>query len=176
MAIPLPARHSDTAVVLAAVLSMVAAAVLVAAAPEPYREAELSYYVQVEQGHPSMGIMLQPVNSSFSKALGLTIAFALNMTQAQASTSKPVGVAHGYTVDTSYDSSYAGFETEIIRYDDGVYKGTVHFQALLDGSDPAEVAVLGGTGSFRGVVGWGTISQVLRQPPRLVYRHTLYFH
>ncbi|MCO5563694.1 hypothetical protein L7F22_017341 [Adiantum nelumboides] len=144
--------------------------------PKPYKKSKLSYYVQVVRGHPSMGILLKPLNSSYNHGMGFTTIFALNMTQTKANTSRPLGVARGYTVNTAYasDTEYAGFETEIISYDDGEYKGTIHFQAMLDGSS-AEVAILGGTGSFRSVRGWGTVTQTLLQLPYVVYFHKLHF-
>ncbi|KAH7290036.1 hypothetical protein KP509_30G029600 [Ceratopteris richardii] len=107
--------------------------------------------------------------------MGLTTIFNLNMTMGQSNDSTPLGFARGYTVDTAYQAGqYAGFKTEILSYNDGTYKGTIHFQAMLDGST-AEVAVLGGTGSFRGVRGWGIVTQVLASPPYTVYQHNLKF-
>ncbi|KAH7290037.1 hypothetical protein KP509_30G029700 [Ceratopteris richardii] len=145
------------------------------AAAKKFTKSKLSYYVQVLRGDPSLGILLQPINASFSNAMGYTTIFNLNVTEAQSNTSTAVGFARGYTISTGYKvNEYSGFESEIISYDDGTYKGTIHFQAMLDGSS-AEVAVLGGTGSFRGVRGWGTVTQVLLNPPYVVFYHQLHF-
>jgi hypothetical protein len=136
----------------------------------------------VELGASDFGVDLGPLNGSRSGAFGEVDVFDLNITDgADASSSRCLGSVRGFTVQTSYDpasgsASSRDVEVELVTYDDGMgLNGTVSMQGLILNA-PNEIAIVGGTGSFRGVRGYALIDLVNnRHLPRLVYHHTLFF-
>ncbi|KAH7441744.1 hypothetical protein KP509_03G052200 [Ceratopteris richardii] len=146
--------------------------------PPPFRECRLQYYVQVFVGDPSLNQnLLPPLNESFSGSFGHGELFAFNATEGPEQTSSRVGSVRGFTIDSAYKASdiIDLIEVELISYDDGNYKGTIQIQGEIRAISPNEVAIVGGTGSFRGARGFGLIERVLLDGPYRRFHHDLHF-
>ncbi|KAH7441743.1 hypothetical protein KP509_03G052000 [Ceratopteris richardii] len=118
----------------------------------------MQYYVQVFVGDRSLNQnLLPPLNESFSGSFGHGELFAFNATEGPEQTSSRVG------------------SVELISYDDGNYKGTIQIQGEIRAISPNEVAIVGGTGSFRGARGFGVIERVLLDGPYRRFHHDLHF-
>ena len=140
----------------------------------------LQYYVQVELGAPDFQVGLPALNQTSSAQLGQINVFDLNVTEGfDRFTSQCLGSVRGYTVETSYvsgeDASRA-VEVELLTYNDGRgVEGTISMQGVIKDT-PNEIAIVGGTGSFRGVRGYAAIDIAINDTlPYLVYHHSLYF-
>ncbi|KAH7441746.1 hypothetical protein KP509_03G052300 [Ceratopteris richardii] len=138
--------------------------------PPPFRECRLQYYVQVFVGDPSL-------NQSFSGSFGHGELFAFNATEGPEQTSSRVGSVRGLTIDSAYKASdiIDLIEIELISYDEENYKGTIQIQGEIRAISPNEVAIVGGTGSFRGARGFGLIERVLLDGPYRRFHHDLHF-
>ncbi|KAH7427596.1 hypothetical protein KP509_10G051200 [Ceratopteris richardii] len=114
----------------------------------------LTYYVQVEIGAPNLAAILPPINAPLSGSFGQATVFAFNVTDGKSATSKPLGFVRGFTVETNYISGadIRLVEVEFLEYDDGRCKGTLQYQGVVTSQD-SQLAVVGGSGSFRGVRG-----------------------
>ncbi|MCO5561481.1 hypothetical protein L7F22_015102 [Adiantum nelumboides] len=139
--------------------------------PPTFRECRLQYYVQVLVGDVSLNQnLLPPLNTSYSGPFGHVELFAFNATAGPERGSASVGTVRGYTIDFAYRASDTIdlIEVELISYNDGVYKGTIQIQGeIVATPGPAgnEVAIVGGTGSFRGARGFGLIARVFIDGP-----------
>ena len=137
-----------------------------------YKPFVLNYYVHIQIGGINANPNFLPaLNQSFSANFGSGVLFALNVTEAINVTSKQLGYSRGYTIETSYLTGVArGLETVVIEYNDGTGKhnGTFVITGLVGTSGTNEVAIVGGTGTFRGANGYALISFV-RVAPNNVY-------
>ena len=133
----------------------------------------LEYYVQVVAGAPYTGQLAPPFNSNTTYNFGAVQIFDFNITEEAASnSSKSLGHVSGYTVQTSYTATSQELEVEVVSYDDGAgVNGTLSFQGLINPSTVNEIAIVGGSGSFRGARGYVVISKI--NPT--VYHHSLHF-
>ncbi|KAH7297033.1 hypothetical protein KP509_26G050000 [Ceratopteris richardii] len=140
--------------------------------PSVFSKDSLTYYVQVEVGAPSLGTLLQPINASISGSFGQAVVFAFNATKSQSRTSKSLGLLRGYTVETNYISGGATrlLEVEFLDYDDGQYKGTLQYQGVVT-PESTELAVVGGSGSFRGIRGYVVVTFVSSNNPFSTFLH-----
>lgn len=150
------------------------------AGPPAYRECTLQYYVQVLVGDVSLNQNLfPPLNTSYSGPFGHGELFAFNVTKGPERESELVGYARGFTIDSAYKASQVIdlIEVEFVSYNDGVYKGTIQIQAEIVITPDAtnEVAIVGGTGSFRGARGFGFVSRLLLDGNYRLFRHQLHF-
>ncbi|MCO5607150.1 hypothetical protein L7F22_061343 [Adiantum nelumboides] len=151
------------------------------AGPPAFRECRLQYYVQVLVGDPSLHQnLLPPLNTSYSGPFGHAELFAFNATAGPERDSASVGTVRGYTIDSAYrvSDTIDLIEVELISYNDGVYKGTIQIQGeIVATPGPAgnEVAIVGGTGSFRGARGFGLIARVFIDGPYRRFHHDLHF-
>ncbi|KAH7441752.1 hypothetical protein KP509_03G052900 [Ceratopteris richardii] len=126
--------------------------------PPPFRECRLQYYVQVVVGDVSLNQnLLPPLNQSYSGPFGHAELFAFNATDKPEQASTRIGFV------------------ELISYDDGKYKGTIQIQGEIRAISPNEVAIVGGTGSFRGARGFGFIERVLFDGPYRRFHLDLHF-
>lgn len=118
--------------------------------------------------------LIPAINTTTLNNFGLTQVFALNVTVGADPTSTQLGYVRGFTVQASYTSVASAVEVEIVEYNDGTLNGTVSIQGLvLNGA--TEVAVVGGTGDFRGVSGYGIITFVNATDTMFLFHHALYF-
>ncbi|KAH7441754.1 hypothetical protein KP509_03G053100 [Ceratopteris richardii] len=146
--------------------------------PPPFRECRLQYYVQVVVGDVSLNQnLLPPLNQSYSGPFGHAELFAFNATEKPEQASTRIGFVRGFTIDSAYKASDIVdlIEVELISYDDGKYKGTIQIQGEIRAISPNEVAIVGGTGSFRGARGFGFIERVLFDGPYRRFHHDLHF-
>eukprot|EP00250_Pteridium_aquilinum_P006351 c16294_g1_i1 orf=458-1039(-) len=136
--------------------------------------AELDYYVQVDIG-PGLGVLIEPINTTYSNNFGQTQLFSLNVTEGADPTSTQVGNMYGYTVQASYIASAThGVEVEVLVYDDGSVNGTISIQGhIVNGA--SEIAIVGGTGDFRGASGYGLVTFVNATGSIFTFRHELHF-
>ncbi|KAH7427403.1 hypothetical protein KP509_10G043000 [Ceratopteris richardii] len=137
-----------------------------------FKEHQFSYYVQLQTGGaPNLGILRPPINTTISANFGSSTIFAFNVTESELRTSKSLGLIRGYTVETSYVSGDMRLlEVEFLQYDDGRYKGTVQYQGAVT-STGTELAIVGGSCSFRGVRGYVVVNFISSVPPFSTYRH-----
>jgi hypothetical protein len=144
-----------------------------AAADEP----SLEYYVQVDTSGDDIGIIVEPTDADSTASFGEIEAFAFNVTSGyDAASSQLLGVIRGFTVQTSSSSTSHSVEVEVLVYDDGAgTNGTLSLQGHIT-SSADEIAIVGGSGSFRGVSGYDVITYVNASSSTLfVYHHALYF-
>ena len=122
----------------------------------------LKYFVHIEtNGDPAAtDAFLPPLNSSFSADFGSGSLFALNATEGISPTSKQLGYSRGYAIETSYLANVSrGVETVVLEYADGdKHNGTFVVVGSVGVSGTNEVAIVGGTGTFRGANGYLLIS------------------
>jgi hypothetical protein len=161
-------------------------AVAVIAAPAdawrrpPYKLFVLHYYVHIQIGGVNANPDFLPaLNASYSARFGSAVLYALNATEGLEPTSKKLGFSRGYTIETSYLANVSrGLETVVIEYDDGTgaRNGTFVLTGLVGTSGANEVAITGGTGTFRGADGYALIS-FQRVAPNNIYtfRHESHF-
>ncbi|KAH7331429.1 hypothetical protein KP509_20G032600 [Ceratopteris richardii] len=142
-----------------------------------FKPRNLQYYVQLRVGDPGLSAsFIPPINTTFSAGFGAGTLFALNITETVSRSSKQLGAVRGYTVQTGY----LGFpdswllETAMIIYNDGVYNGTIQIQGLVQ-QQLTEVAIVGGSGSFRGARGIVVVTLVVDQLPLRTFRHDVTF-
>ncbi|KAH7331335.1 hypothetical protein KP509_20G027900 [Ceratopteris richardii] len=155
------------AFIVAVVLSGLSeTAVSAGSKPRQFKGSRLHYYTQLDVRSPGISTaFLRPINTTLSRNFGAGTLFALNVTKEVASTSKLLGSVRGYTVETSY----LGFpdswllEVAFVEYDDGKYNGTLQLQGLAQQS-LTELAITGGSGSFRGAKGYLVVTQVVDSP------------
>ncbi|KAH7445579.1 hypothetical protein KP509_01G015700 [Ceratopteris richardii] len=76
-------------------------------------------------------------------------------------------MVQGYTMQSSYTRASIGVEVEVLIYNDGTLSGTI-----IQSSD-TEVAIVGGTGDFRGVKGYGVITFANAIATNLIFHHQL---
>ena len=131
----------------------------------------LEYYVQVVLGPPYTGQLAPPFNANTTYNFGAAFIFDFNITEGVSSSSKSLGHASGYVVETSYTATSHQLSVGLVSYDDGAgVNGTLSFQGLL-GSSTDEISIVGGSGSFRGARGYIVTSMISPN----VYHNTLYF-
>ncbi|KAH7331325.1 hypothetical protein KP509_20G027000 [Ceratopteris richardii] len=164
---------------LMAVLLSESATSLVSASnnPRPFRGHRLQYYVQLDVRSPGISTrFIPPINTTRSANFGAATLFALNVTKDVEPTSQQLGAVRGYTVETSYlgfpDSAL--LEVAMVEYDDGVFKGTFQLQGLAQ-QQLTELAIKGGSGSFRGAQGYLVVTLVVDNLPTRTFRHDVTF-
>ncbi|KAH7331324.1 hypothetical protein KP509_20G026900 [Ceratopteris richardii] len=164
---------------LMAVLLSESATSLVSASndPRPFRFHRLQYYVQLDVRSPGISTrFIPPINTTRSANFGAATLFALNVTKDVEPTSQQLGAVRGYTVETSYlgfpDSAL--LEVALVEYDDGIYQGTLQLQGLAQ-QQLTELAIEGGSGSFRGARGYLVVTLVVDQLPTRTFRHDVTF-
>ncbi|KAH7331327.1 hypothetical protein KP509_20G027200 [Ceratopteris richardii] len=166
------------AVFVAAVLSGLSTNVVTAESnPPPFKESHLEYYAQLDVRLPGISTaFLPPINTTLSANFGAGTLFASNITEGVAATSKLLGSVRGYTVETSYLGSPDSWLLEVafVEYDDGYYNGTLQLQGLVQQS-LTELAITGGSGSFRGAKGYLVVTLVVDSLPTRTFRHDLTF-
>ncbi|KAH7331328.1 hypothetical protein KP509_20G027300 [Ceratopteris richardii] len=166
------------AVFVTAVLSGLSTNVISAASsPHPFKGKHLEYYAQLDVRLPGISTaFIPPINTTVSANFGAGTLFALNITEEVAPSSKLLGSVRGYTVETSY----LGFpdswllEVAFVEYNDGKYNGTLQLQGLAQQS-LTELAITGGSGSFRGAKGYLVVTLVVDSLPTRTFRHNLTF-
>eukprot|EP00250_Pteridium_aquilinum_P015769 c22753_g1_i1 orf=210-755(+) len=171
-------RPSCLLLLLVGILLVVAASsdVSVTKQPRPFKKHNLQYFVQLQVGTPGLAPgFLPPVNTTFSANFGSGVLFAFNLTTGLSPTSKPLGSVRGYTVETNFvaGSTPLQLEVAVVEYDDGRFAGTIHLQGLVQPA-ATEVAVTGGTGSFRGARGYITVNLVKDSPSLRTFSHDLH--
>ena len=134
----------------------------------------LQYYVHVQPGAANLAGLLPPVNSSKSASFGTMQLFAFNVTDGEdMESSTAVGVMRGYTLQSGYVSGQSFLvEVEVLQYtnpETGV-NGTLSIQGIVLNA-PSTLAVVGGTGHFKGARGTCSISQLTSS----VYHHLIEF-
>lgn len=134
----------------------------------------LEYFVHVRLGDVDLGTLLSPIDPKLTNSFGSTQLFAFNVTQGPDPLSTQLGFVRGYNVQASYDSTPIGVEVENVSYDDGSLKGTIQLQGLI-AAGTNEIAVVGGTGDFRGARGYGIVTQVSSSGNAVLYHHELHF-
>ncbi|KAI5077725.1 hypothetical protein GOP47_0007549 [Adiantum capillus-veneris] len=134
----------------------------------------LEYYVQVGIGQPDLQELIPAINTTYSNNFGSTQLFAFNVTEGADPSSTLLGYVRGYTVESSYTSTGVAVEVEILSYNDGTLNGTVSIQALIT-NGPNEVSIVGGTGDFRGVSGYGLVNFVNTSGNIVLFHHELHF-
>ena len=135
------------------------------------RNASLEYYVQVVVGTPYTGEVAPALDNDTTYSFGSVEVFDFNITAGASNVSESLGHVRGYTVQASYTSTSHEVEVEVVSYDDGAgTNGTLSLQGLINLSTN-EIAIVGGSGSFRGVRGYVIISMINPN----VYHHALYF-
>ncbi|KAH7331320.1 hypothetical protein KP509_20G026600 [Ceratopteris richardii] len=145
--------------------------------PRPFKKHHLHYYVQLDTRSPGISLkFIPPINTTLSANFGAGTLFALNVTKDVEPTSKRLGTVRGYTVETSYlgfpDSAL--LEVAMVEYDDGKYSGTLQLQGLAS-QQLTELAVQGGSGSFRGLHGYLVVTLVVDHLPTRTFRHDVTF-
>ena len=128
----------------------------------PYKPFVLKYFVHIEVNGAlgATDAFLPALNSSFSADFGAASLFALNVTEAVSPTSRQLGYSRGYAIETSYLTGVSrGIETVVLEYaDGGQHNGTFVITGAVGTSGTNEVAIVGGTGTFRGANGYTLIS------------------
>ena len=148
---------------------------IIPTSPRPWNSNHtLEYYVHVLVGDVDVGTLISPIDSKLTNSFGSTQLFAFNVTEGVDPLSTHLGFVRGYNVQASYDSTPVGVEVENVSYDDGSFKGTIQLQGLI-GTGTNEIAVVGGTGDFRGARGYGIVTQVSSVGNAVLYRHELHF-
>ncbi|KAH7292235.1 hypothetical protein KP509_29G058300 [Ceratopteris richardii] len=144
--------------------------------PPPFPECRLQYYVEVMIGEVSQSL-LPPINESQTGPFGHANLFAFNATAGPQTAPTRIGSVRGFTLNSANRPSEMIdlIEVELISYDDGVYRGTIQIQGEIRSIPANEIAIVGGTGSFRGVRGYGFVQQVLLQDRYRRYHHDLHF-
>lgn len=129
---------------------------------KPFKRSKLEYYVQAHVGPGSAASsdrFLPALNATATAKFGGGNLFAFNITKGADPASAQLGFVRGYTVETSYLASRSSaVETATIEYEDAKYKGTFTVVGILGAAGPNELAIVGGTESFRGAQGWLTIN------------------
>lgn len=145
-------------------------------APPAYEACRLEYYLHVEVGDAGLNQNFLPaLNESYTGSFGHGEIFAFNITKGAEPDSTALGTVRGYTLQSAYRAGESNLiEIEFVVYDDGVYKGTIHIQGQILPS-PNEVAITGGTGSFRGARGYGFIVHQFVDGNYRLFRHDLRF-
>ncbi|KAH6557230.1 hypothetical protein KP509_1Z126900 [Ceratopteris richardii] len=122
-------------------------------------------------GAPGLAISAQPINTTISANFGQFTMFAFNATKSQSRTSTPLGFIRGYTIETSYVSGDMHLlEVEFLEYNHGRYNGTIQYQGAVT-SQGTELAIVGGSGSFRGLKGYLVVTFSSSNPPFSTFRH-----
>ena len=135
----------------------------------------LEYYVQVGLGAPDLGLLIPPINRTLTNNFGQTQLFTFNVTQGPDAASLPLGFMRGYTVQASYlPGDVHGVEVEVLSYNDGSLNGTISLQGLIN-AGTNEIALVGGTGDFRGARGYGIVTLLSSSATLALYHHNLYF-
>jgi hypothetical protein len=141
------------------------------ATPMMNASAALEYYVQVVVGQPYTGELVAALDSSATYSFGSVEVFDFNITAGESNTSQALGHVRGYTVQASYTATSHEVEVEVVSYDDGAgTNGTLSLMGLVNLATN-EIAIVGGSGSFRGARGYVVISLINPN----VYHHSLYF-
>ena len=135
------------------------------------RNASLEYYVQVVVGTPYTGEVVPALDTNTTYSFGSIEVFDFNITAGTSNVSESLGHVRGYTVQVSYTSTSHEVEVEVVSYDDGAgTNGTLSLQGLVNVSTN-EIAIAGGSGSFRGARGYVIITMINPN----VYHHAVYF-
>ncbi|MCO5570769.1 hypothetical protein L7F22_024497 [Adiantum nelumboides] len=134
----------------------------------------LEYYVQVDFSLPSLGTLIPAIDSSSGSTFGKTQLFAFNVTQGADPTSRLLGFMRGYTVQASFTADFHGVEVEVLTYDDGSLNGTISLQGLINVATN-EIAIVGGSGDFRGARGYTVITFLNSTAALSLYKHQLFF-
>ncbi|MCO5593098.1 hypothetical protein L7F22_047104 [Adiantum nelumboides] len=126
-------------------------------------------------GPPDLGTLIAPNDRTGSSGtFGETELFAFNVTQGTDRASKLLGSLRGYAIQTSSTADFRGVEVEALAYDDGFVNGTINLQGLINvGTN--EIAIIGGTGDFRGARGYGIIAFVNSTATLALFHHHLFF-
>ncbi|MCO5555894.1 hypothetical protein L7F22_009438 [Adiantum nelumboides] len=134
----------------------------------------LEYYVQVGFTLPTLGTLIPAIDSSSGSTFGQTQLFAFNATQGADPTSRLLGSMRGYTVQASSTVDFHGVEVEVLTYDDGSLNGTISLQGLIN-AGTKEIAIVGGSGDFRGARGYAIITFLNSTATLALYKHQLFF-
>ncbi|MCO5574088.1 hypothetical protein L7F22_027865 [Adiantum nelumboides] len=170
----------DGALLMAALILISAAAMQIPAAgaarlPDwSIMPVSLDYYVQVGFTLPSLGTLIPAIDSSSGSTFGQTQLFAFNVTQGADPTSFLLGSMRGYTVQASSSTDFHGVEVEVLTYDDGSLNGTISLQGLIN-AGTNEIAIIGGSGDFRGARGYAIITFLNSTATLALYKHQLFF-
>ena len=147
----------------------------------PYKPFVLKYFVHIEVNGAlgATDAFLPVLNSSFSADFGSGSLFALNVTEAVSPTSRQLGYSRGYAIETSYLTGVSrGIETVVLEYaDGGKHNGTFVITGAVGTSGTNEVAIVGGTGTFRGADGYTLISfaGMLKNGTLFTFAHEAHF-
>ena len=153
----------------------------VEARQSPYKPFVLKYFVHIEVNGAlgATDAFLPVLNSSFSADFGSGSLFALNVTEAVSPTSRQLGYSRGYAIETSYLTGLSrGIETVVLEYaDGGKHNGTFVITGAVGTSGTNEVAIVGGTGTFRGANGYTLISfaAMLKNGTLFTFAHEAHF-
>ena len=153
----------------------------VEARQSPYKPFVLKYFVHIEVNGAlgATDAFLPALNSSFSADFGSGSLFALNVTEAVSPTSRQLGYSRGYAIETSYLTGVSrGIETVVLEYaDGGKHNGTFVITGAVGTSGTNEVAIVGGTGTFRGANGYTLISfaAMLKNGTLFTFAHEAHF-
>ncbi|MCO5579821.1 hypothetical protein L7F22_052405 [Adiantum nelumboides] len=135
----------------------------------------LEYYVQVGLGLPDLGTLIAPIDPTGSTGtFGRTQLFAFNVTKGMDAASTLLGSMRGYAVQASATADFHGVEVEVLAYHDGSFNGTISLQGLIN-AGTNEIAIVGGTGDFRGACGYGIITLLNSTATLALYHHQLFF-
>ncbi|KAH7431168.1 hypothetical protein KP509_08G034000 [Ceratopteris richardii] len=135
----------------------------------------LKYYVQAGLTAAYLGELIPPLNSTQS-TFGQTKLFAFNVTEGEDATSRLLGSMRGYTVQASATPDYHSVEVEVLEYNDGSLNGTISLQGIVTVGKTNEIAVVGGTGDFRGIRGYAVISFISSSDTLALYYHELFVY
>ncbi|MCO5598999.1 hypothetical protein L7F22_053098 [Adiantum nelumboides] len=135
----------------------------------------LEYYVQVGLGPPGLGTLIAPIDPTGSTGtFGRTQLFAFNVTKGVDAASTLLGSMRGYAVQASATADFHAVEVEVLTYHDGSLNGTISLQGLIN-AGTNEIAIVGGTGDFRGACGYGIITFLNSTATLALYHHQLFF-
>lgn len=134
----------------------------------------LEYYVQVLIGGVDIGVLISAIDPNTTGTFGYTELFAFNITEEADATSTQLGYVRGFNIQASYDSTVYGVEVETVSYADDSLNGTIQIQGLII-AGTNEVAIVGGTGDFRGARGYGIVTLVNATDDLVLYHHELNF-
>ena len=145
-----------------------------------YKPFVLNYYVHIQIGGINANPNFLPaLNQSYSANFGAGVLFALNVTEAVSPTSRQLGYSRGYAIETSYLTGVSrGIETVVLEYaDGGKHNGTFVITGAVGTSGTNEVAIVGGTGTFRGANGYTLISfaAMLKNGTLFTFAHEAHF-